>query len=209
MFQNFPSMKKIKTIPSSTFCQKFKFYALDRFSPFRLAAAMELVILYKAPEQSSSSSLRFMKAAYCSAAVCVFFRLADCDWVLAEQEKPLPIMTFYYFNFLISYTFWVNMLMWNQPSCTFANLATSLALMTVTSSRSFIFIFLFFGGIVGTLHIFTKSKKFPSLFLLMSDKWNRKTEEMRETRHETVCCCNCCTKSICHCYIIIENLVVV
>ena len=52
-----PSMKKIKTIPSSTFCQKFKFYALDRFSPFRLAAAMELVILYKAPEQSSSSSL--------------------------------------------------------------------------------------------------------------------------------------------------------
>ena len=50
-------MRKIKTIPSSTFCQKFKFYVLDRFSPFRLAAAMELVILYEAPEQSSSSSL--------------------------------------------------------------------------------------------------------------------------------------------------------
>ena len=56
-----PSMKKIKIIPSSTFCQKFKFYVLDRFSPFRLAAAMELVILYKAPKQSSSSSLFVVK----------------------------------------------------------------------------------------------------------------------------------------------------
>ena len=88
-----PSMKKIKTIPSSTFCQKFKFYALDRFSPFRLAAAMELVILYKAPEQSSSSSLCIVKKVEkdfsCSTLSSAIFLFAVLCW-LSLVANPLP-----------------------------------------------------------------------------------------------------------------------
>ena len=90
-----PSMKKIKIIPSSTFCQKFKFYVLDRFSPFRLAAAMELVILYKALDQSSSSSLCIVKIvekeddfSYSNLSSTIFLFAVLC-W-LSLVANPLP-----------------------------------------------------------------------------------------------------------------------
>ena len=93
-------MRKIKTIPSSTFCQKFKFYVLDRFSPFRLAVAMELVILCKARDQSSSSSLCIVKKKWKRFFVFYFvFRVLSfpCSLLIEPCSQPpsyTPILIF-------------------------------------------------------------------------------------------------------------------